>query len=197
MSGTNSYLSEIALFAGTEPPTGWMFCDGSLLSVSAHQLLFTLIGTIYGGDGVKEFALPDLRGRIPIGTGTGANLTPRSLAQLGGIEKVKLDTNQMPEHHHDVQCDILPGRSAKASPEKNYPATNSDSKEYHLFRETFSMDNTDPSASMNEAMIGKSGGGNAHENMMRFCCLNYIICINGKLPPRDEQVPKNENNTGS
>ncbi|MGH7291981.1 MAG: phage tail protein [Myxococcota bacterium] len=80
------YVGEIRLFAGNFPPSGWAFCDGQLLSVAGNETLFQLIGTTYGGDGAISFALPDLRGRVPIHIGQGAGLSPFDLAQRGGTE---------------------------------------------------------------------------------------------------------------
>ncbi|HOB76703.1 MAG TPA: tail fiber protein, partial [Phycisphaerae bacterium] len=83
----DEYLAEIRLFAGMYEPRGWMFCDGRLLSIAQNLALFSLLGTTYGGDGVNTFALPDLRGRVPVGAGAGPGLTPRALGETGGSEQ--------------------------------------------------------------------------------------------------------------
>src|SRR5213592_3080056 len=89
------YVGEIRMFAGNFPPNGWMFCEGQLLPISEYETLFQLIGTTYGGDGQETFALPDLRGRLPIHFGTGF-----VLAETGGAEEITLTTNQIPVHSH-------------------------------------------------------------------------------------------------
>ncbi len=86
--GTDPYIGEIAMFAGNFAPQGWAFCNGQLLSIAQYSALFSLVGTYYGGDGETTFGLPDLRGRVPIHHGTGPGLTPRSIGQKVGVERV-------------------------------------------------------------------------------------------------------------
>src|SRR5256714_13292449 len=94
------YVGEIRMFAGNFAPVGWMFCEGQLLPISEYDILFTLIGTTYGGDGQSTFALPDLRGRMPVHEGNGF-----ILAQTGGVESVTLSVSQIPLHNHGVKCE--------------------------------------------------------------------------------------------
>src|SRR5947209_5508270 len=94
------YVGEIRMFGGNFAPAGWMFCDGQLLPISENEILFNLIGTTYGGDGQSTFALPDLRGRVPIHQGTGSDGNTYTLAESAGVEQVTLTTNQMPQHNH-------------------------------------------------------------------------------------------------
>src|SRR5215475_11409070 len=89
------YVGEIRMFAGNFAPAGWMFCEGQLLPISENETLFQLIGTTYGGDGQSTFALPDLRGRLPIHQGNGF-----ILAETGGAETITLTVNQIPAHNH-------------------------------------------------------------------------------------------------
>src|SRR6185312_4161857 len=95
------YVGEIRIFAGNFAPAGWMFCDGQLLPISEYETLFQLIGTTYGGDGESTFALPDVRGRVPLHQGTlsgsGSNY---QLAEMSGVETVTLTTQQIPQHNH-------------------------------------------------------------------------------------------------
>src|SRR5438309_4954850 len=93
------YVGEIRMFAGNFAPAGWMFCEGQLLPISEYETLFQLIGTTYGGDGQSTFALPDLRGRVPIHQGSNGTST-YNLAENGGVETVTLTTNQIPGHTH-------------------------------------------------------------------------------------------------
>ncbi|HZD04287.1 MAG TPA: tail fiber protein, partial [Longimicrobiales bacterium] len=97
------FVGEIRMFAGNFAPRGWAFCDGQLLAVSQNDALFSLLGTIYGGDGRTTFGLPDCRGRIPLHAGSGPGLTPRALGSKGGAGKVTLTVNQLPSHTHPLQ----------------------------------------------------------------------------------------------
>src|SRR6266481_8082864 len=98
------YVGEIRMFAGNFAPAGWMFCEGQLLPISQYETLFNLIGTTYGGDGQSTFALPDLRGRLPLHFGNGF-----TLAETGGAETVTLTTQQIPAHTHAMIASTAPG----------------------------------------------------------------------------------------
>src|SRR5262245_29652358 len=111
----DNYLGEIRLFAGNFAPRGWRFCDGGLLPIAENDALFNLLGTTYGGDGVSTFALPDLRGRVAIGQGTGPGLTNRPLGEPGGTESVTLVLGQCPAHTHQLFATNAPATTA--SPE--------------------------------------------------------------------------------
>src|SRR2546422_11724296 len=102
------YVGEIRMFAGNFAPAGWMFCEGQLLPISEYETLFNLIGTTYGGDGQSTFALPDLRGRIPLHAGTGSDGINYTLAEQGGVESVTLTTNQIPAHTHPFTVSTNP-----------------------------------------------------------------------------------------
>src|SRR5512135_3630836 len=97
---SSPYIGEIRLFGGNFAPVGWAFCDGALVPISENDALFNLIGTTYGGDGQLTFALPDLRGRLPMHMGTGPGLSPRTIGEQGGVETVTLTANQIPAHSH-------------------------------------------------------------------------------------------------
>jgi len=101
------YVGEIRMFAGNYAPAGWMFCEGQLLPISENETLFQLIGTTYGGDGQSTFALPDLRGRLPIHFGNGF-----TLAETGGAEEITLTVSQIPAHTHPLLATANPGTSA-------------------------------------------------------------------------------------
>ena len=96
------YVGELRLFAGTFAPSGWALCQGQLVPISESDMLFNLIGTTYGGDGQNNFALPDLRGRVPVHQGQGPGLTPRTIGQSGGSESVTLQTSEVPVHTHTL-----------------------------------------------------------------------------------------------
>lgn len=110
------YVGEIRMFAGNYAPAGWMFCEGQLLPISEYDTLFTLIGTIYGGDGQSTFALPDMRGRLPIHTGTGSSGTNYTFGDATiGTETVALSNNQLPAHSHNLAASSQPGTNLSPS----------------------------------------------------------------------------------
>jgi len=171
------FIGELKMFAGTYAPMNWALCHGQLLPINNYTTLFSILGTQFGGDGRTNFALPDLRGRVPIGTGTGPGLTPRIQGQRGGYERVQLNVSDLPPHNHTVACDMkTPSRSLSAASENNVPAQTTQG-------EGFGSDLTG-GTHMNQGMIANTGGGQVHENMQPWAGLNYIICLDGQYPPR-------------
>lgn len=168
------FVGEVRMFAGNFAPRGWAFCDGQLLAVSQNDALFSLLGTIYGGDGRTTFGLPDLRGRLPIHAGTGPGLSPRRLGAKAGAEKVTVTVNQLPSHTHgwpafdgtpqnDVPTDALLG---KGSARLYQPALGAGR------------------VNMNSGVIGHTGGSRSHTNLMPFLCIHFIIALVGIYPSR-------------
>lgn len=174
------YIGSVEIFAGKTIPKGWASCEGQLLSICDHMYLYSLIGTSFGGDGRTTFALPDLRGRIPIGEGKGkdSELTEKFLGMKGGSERVKLSIAQIPPHKHTLNCDENSGKNSKSEPEGNYISSPSDGAQ----NEQFSSSATE---TMNEDILSSSGDGNSHENMTKFLVLKYIICIDGITDSND------------
>lgn len=162
------FVGEIRMFAGNFAPAGWMFCEGQLLPISENETLFNLIGTTYGGDGQNTFALPDLRGRIPVHTGNGFNL-----ADAGGVEQVTLNTQQTPNHTHSVLATSNFGSTA--SPAGNLPAGPN-----VVNVDAYGTDQ--PTATVSPSHIGVAGGSQPHDNMMPFLCIDYIISLFGVFP---------------
>ncbi|MFZ5643697.1 MAG: phage tail protein [Bacillota bacterium] len=162
----DQYIGEIRMFAGNFPPQGWAFCNGQLLSISENDVLFALIGTTYGGDGQTTFALPDLRGRIPLHRGTNPS---NQMGQKGGVETVTLAATELPAHTHTVLASSATGEAS--SPENNLWAKN---------YSQFSTGN--PDGVMNPAIIQGTGGSIPHDNMMPFIAINFIIALEGLWP---------------
>ena len=160
------YVGEIRMFAGNFAPAGWMFCEGQLLPISENETLFYLIGTTYGGDGESTFALPDLRGRLPIHWGNGF-----ILAETGGAEEITLTVNQIPAHSHSLLASSSIG--AKATPQANLLAKT-------LNVEFYSGDPTD--TNMSPASVGPTGGSQPHTNFQPYLCVNFIISLFGIYP---------------
>lgn len=161
------YVGEIRIFAGNFAPNGWLFCEGQLLPISENDVLFTLIGTTYGGDGQETFALPDLRGRVPIHVGTNF-----PLAQAAGVEEVTLTTQQIPVHNHAFLGST--GIGTQASPVGFLPAA---SNIVSLYKASA------PVSPMNaQALPGITGGSQPHTNFQPYLCVNYIISLFGVFP---------------
>ena len=168
------FVGQIKMFAGNFAPRGWAFCDGQLLAVSSNDALFSLLGTIYGGDGRTTFGLPDLRGRVPIHQGTGPGLSPRRLGAKGGAEKVTLTVNQMPSHDH-APFNASTDTGNEANPGGNVVA---ESPSLQIYLEDA------PSATMNTASVTSVGGSRSHDNMTPFLCIHYIIALYGIYPSK-------------
>ena len=159
------FVGEIRMFAGNFAPRGWAFCDGQLLAVSQNDVLFSLLGTIYGGDGSTTFGLPDMRGRIPIHAGQGPGLSDRRLGSKGGSESVTLTVNQMPSHSHSMSA--TSSLADTPNPEGNMLARPTSIEIYH------------DSQNGNLATPPASGSSQHHTNLMPFLCINFIIALLG------------------
>ena len=159
------YVGEIRMFAGNFAPAGWMFCEGQLLPISENETLFNLIGTTYGGDGQSTFALPDLRGRIPLHFGNGF-----TLAETGGVETVTLTVSQIPAHSHPL---LATGSSANASDPTNRV----------LAKPSKNLYRPGPAAvTMNPQSVGSTGGSQPHNNFQPYLCVDFIISLFGIFP---------------
>lgn len=171
------YVGEIRLFAGArnEPPANWMFCEGQSLSVNNYQLLFSLLGTTYGGDGVTTFKLPDLRGRAPLHVGQGGGLTNRVLGQFGGNETVTLLTSQIPAHNHPFN---VSGDKATSALPDGLVLANADPREFYA---TQQLSGSSPQVLQTDT-VSLAGGNQPHENRMPSIALRYIIATNGTYP---------------
>jgi microcystin-dependent protein len=160
------YVGEIRIFAGNFAPAGWMFCEGQLLPISENETLFQLIGTNYGGDGQETFALPDLRGRLPIHQGNGV-----SLAETGGAEEITLTVNQIPAHTHPALATSSPG--TQSSPANLVLARDTGTDLYGA---------DTPYVNMSPQAVGSVGGSQPHTNLQPYVCVNFIISLFGLFP---------------
>ncbi len=170
---SDPFIGEIRMFAGNFAPRFWALCDGQLLAVSQNDALFSLFGTIYGGDGRTTFGLPDLRGRIPVHAGTGPGLSQRRLGSRGGSETATVAVNQLPVHSHPLQAST--NLADEASPAGNVIAQPSAADLY------FPIAPTNPMAA---ASVTQTGGGQSHPNVMPFLCINFIVALSGVYPSR-------------
>jgi microcystin-dependent protein len=160
------YVGEIRMFAGNFAPAGWMFCEGQLLPISEYETLFNLIGTTYGGDGQSTFALPDLRGRIPLHFGNGF-----TLAETGGVETVTLTVSQIPAHSHPLLASSSPANS-------NTPALTVLAESATI--NTYIQDVTN--SNMSPAAVTSIGGSQPHNNFQPYLCVDFIISLFGIFP---------------
>jgi microcystin-dependent protein len=161
------YVGEIRMFAGNFAPAGWMFCEGQLLPISENETLFQLIGTTYGGDGESTFALPDLRGRIPIHQGNGF-----ILAETGGAEEITLTVAQMPAHTHPLVGSL--GLASDGNP-ANKVAGESRPGDSNFFTDV-------PLVQMAPTSISSVGGSQPHTNFQPYLCVDFIISLFGIFP---------------
>jgi microcystin-dependent protein len=168
------YVGEIRMFAGNFAPAGWMFCEGQLVPISEYETLFNLIGTTYGGDGQSTFAMPDMRGRLPLHQGNGF-----VLAETGGVEEVTLNVSQIPSHTHYVVARTPTGSAPNGNATHTTPGGNM------LASGTIkAYSSSVPGAmlAMNAAVVTSVGGSQPHENKMPYLCVNYIISLFGIYP---------------
>ncbi len=162
------YVGEIRMFAGNFAPAGWMFCEGQLLPISENETLFQLIGTTYGGDGESTFALPDLRGRIPLHFGNGF-----TLAETGGVETVTLTISQIPAHSHtylgsnNLATGVVPTSQV---PGKGGVST------------ILPYGADQPVGPIHPSAVGSVGGSQPHNNFQPYLCVDFIISLFGIFP---------------
>ena len=171
------YVGEIRMFAGNFAPVGWMFCEGQTLPISENDILFTLIGTTYGGDGEETFNLPNLASRVPLHMGTGPDGTTYQIGEMAGTEQETLTTQQIPNHSHPMVANTAGGNSpspsgkvlAKPSP----PPTVSNPL-------IFGAD--PPVVTLSPTAVQPTGGSQPHENTQPFLVINFIISLFGVFP---------------
>jgi microcystin-dependent protein len=167
---SDQYIGEIRLFAGGFAPAGWLTCDGQLLSIGSYGDLFDLIGTTYGGDGVNTFALPDLRGRVPVHQGVLGGST-YAIGDRGGAETVTLTPAQLPAHSHGLVVSADPGVTA-------HPA----GQVIGVSPTTHMYGATTAGAALAGGTIDPAGGSQPHENLQPYQCVTYIIAWTGYIP---------------
>lgn len=170
---SEAFLGEIRMFAGSFAPYQWAFCNGQILSIQTNMALFSLLGTYYGGNGINNFALPDLRGRIPIHQGQGISLSQHNTGEVGGLEGIVLTQNQMPQHTHTVKAQSKRGNTNDPA-NAVWAASTLNQYDTHVSIST-----------MQSGTISSSGLGQAHNNMMPYLGINFIIALMGIYPSRN------------
>lgn len=167
------YIGEIRMFAGNFAPAGWALCDGSLLPISENEALFTIIGTTYGGDGQATFAIPDLRGRVPVHQGTGAGIPNRVIGEQFGVETVTLTVANLPSHDHALR--VHDGAGTSDDPAGAVVAGHPADDNYAA---------SAPDTAMNVAGVGPATGFGAlpHDNIQPSLAIQFIISLFGIFP---------------
>ena len=170
------FIGEIRMVGFNFAPRGWALCDGQLLSISQNTALFALLGTTYGGDGRTTFALPDLRGRVPVHNGNGPGLSSYPIGTRGGVEAVTLTANQIPPHNHAANAAGPAGNS-------NDAIGNIWADDAGVSSATYSS--AAATGTMRGNAIGNTGGGQAHENRQPYLAINFVIALVGLYPSRN------------
>ncbi|MBD2714349.1 phage tail protein [Microvirga sp. STR05] len=175
----DAFLGEIRLMGFLYAPKGWLFCQGQLLQISTNQALFSLLGTMYGGDGRTTFALPDLRGRVALGAGQGPGLAPYVQGQRGGTETVTLATAEMPKHEHTFTGTIKTADAAEFPQiSQSYPATGT------VTQFATGKPNISLASGSLPGTLSSMGGSQGHDNRQPMAVMNYAIAIQGYFPSR-------------
>lgn len=182
MDGT---MANITLFAADFAPRNWALCNGAILSISTNQALFSLLGTVYGGNGIQTFALPDLRGRAAMGTGNAPGMGQVILGTVGGTETNTMTLSQMPGHMHPVSAKVT-------MPVNNTADADADSPEGAVYgKSPQNIYNSAASSGTNmgplsiQSTMATAGNSQPINNIMPSLALNYVICIAGIYPSRD------------
>jgi len=173
---SDPFIAEIRIFAGNFAPRSWAFCNGALLQISQNTALFSLIGTIYGGDGRTTTALPNLEGRAPMHPGNGPGLTSRRLGEKGGVNTVTLNQTTMPNHNHGTVAGVVQSNASNDDPMNTFTFANSTpGNAYHT-----------PADNVNMAgnMLTNYGGSGPHNNLQPYLAMYFIIALSGTYPSR-------------
>jgi microcystin-dependent protein len=168
---TDQFLGEIRMFGGNFAPQNWAFCNGQVIPITQNPALFSLLGTQFGGDGIRNFALPNLQGVSPIDQGDGPGLTPRAMGETGGAEAVTLTQQEMPSHLHIATAS--PGGGTTISPS---------GADWAAIRGRLYGTSTDVTMSANA--LSNSGGSQPHNNLAPYLVVNFIIALTGIFPAR-------------
>ena len=175
---SDPFIGQICMFGGNFAPRGWALCDGQLLAVAQNGALFSLLGDVYGGDGRTTFALPDLRGRLPLHQGAGPGLTPRNIGSAVGDETAAINPAQMPSHTHQIH-----GTTEQADSEA---AGGGDPTGKVLADASTNIYSAQaPDSNMDANAVSDTGGSQDHSNIMPFLCVNFIIALVGTFPSRN------------
>ena len=180
------FIGIVKLFAGNFAPKGWALCNGQLLPISQYSAVFSLLGTTYGGDGVTTFALPDLRGRVVVGTGQGNGTSNYIEGQMGGVENTTLLVQNIPPHTHIATLNVNGTDSTDSVPARGGSIAVPGVQSSRTFTPTLGFNSATPDVPLNPASVtnAPSGGGMPISIMQPFNSMYYIICLEGIYPSR-------------
>lgn len=180
----DTYLAMIFLFAGNFSPMTFAFCTGQVMAISSNAALFSLLGTVYGGNGTSTFALPDLRGRVPVGSGQGPGLSDYVPGQVGGTENTTLLANNMPIHTHLLNVNNAAGTTGTPGTTTYLSKGPTTGSGPNATVEKIYTTNT-PNTTLAGNTVGTAGGSSPFSIMQPYLALNYIITIQGLFPSRN------------
>jgi microcystin-dependent protein len=191
----DQFLSTILIWPPNFAPRGWALCAGQVMSISQNTALFSLIGTMYGGDGVQTFQLPDLRGRVPLGAGQGTGLTPYIVGQSGGTENVTLTNSMLAAHTHTATpaglSATVPAVTTGGTTNQPTPSvalatpTDAARNPLNIYSNATPTQNLAPGTVTGSISVGSAGGGQPHANIQPYLAVNYIIALQGIFPSRN------------
>lgn len=179
-------IGTIMLFGANWAPRNWALCNGQLLPISNYTALFSILGTTYGGDGRTTFALPDLRGRVPVSFGQGPGLSNRAIGQQVGSETTTLNTTNLPAHNHGATLHVSSADASQSAATANSTIATPGSTSGRTFTATQGYNTASPDITMNAGSVatGNTGGNIPFNNMQPTLAMNYVICLNGIYPSR-------------
>jgi microcystin-dependent protein len=191
----DQFLSTILIWPPNFAPRGWALCAGQVMSISQNTALFSLIGTMYGGDGVQTFQLPDLRGRVPLGAGQGTGLSPYIVGQSGGTENVTLTNSTLAAHTHTATpaglSATVPAVTTGGTTNQPTPSvalatpTDAARNPLNIYSNATPTQNLAPGTVTGSISVGSAGGGQPHANIQPYLAVNYIIALQGIFPSRN------------
>ncbi|QIH07521.1 MULTISPECIES: tail fiber protein [unclassified Pseudomonas] len=190
---SEAFVGEIRIFAGNYPPQGWTVCDGKLLSINDYQILYSLLGTLYGGNGTTTFAVPNYSDRLVVGMGSGPGLTPRALVTTMGVTAVTMRPENTPSHSHSfnvstdnaISSEPSPAATSKKMTFGTFPGAGIITGLYSKGTGTSPAQALDP-AFLDTALIPPSINATPHANLMGSLSICYIICLAGLYPTRNQ-----------
>ena len=176
-------IGAIFMFAGNFAPRGYALCNGQTMSISQNAALFSILGTFYGGNGTTTFQLPNLQGRVPVGVGNGAGLTPISIGEVGGVQSVTLNASTMPIHTHSATVTINAANDGRPSTDNPSGAVLDSTGGNNIYASA--PDGTKMNSGMATAVVSPTGGSQPFSIQNPYVGINYIIALVGVFPTRN------------